>query len=537
MSWSLIDLCETGWIPDRILRAGIRHQLRARLRQESRHVSQQPDRQNQLARQLAQGPLVACADEANRQHYEVPTEFFEQVLGRHWKYSSGYWASDETTLNEAEAAMLDMTSQRAQIEDGQRILELGCGWGSLTLWLAERYPQCSITALSNSQTQRAHIESICARHRWNNVRVVTANIANFQPDGQFDRVVSVEMFEHVRNHCELLRRIASWMTSNAKLFVHIFCHRQYTYLFEDNGTSSWMGQHFFSGGMMPAANWFHRFPHDLCVRQQWEVNGRHYARTCEAWLNRLDQQRREIDSILQQDPRCPDTRRQLQRWRIFFMACAELFAFHEGREWFVAHYLLEPAPIALSELSVRVGPSDCCRSQSLLHAGGSCQLGQTCDRTPQRIEQRDRWHRRRSCLRRIAGPARTRTSIRFHPMPLSRADPTFQKSGFAVGQIVVPSANEPVVEPQIANCRQVAKEASAPAMNGLRVVRRDIFVVEKLEISRPLHGSGDRGQARKAPTWEHVLLDEIDRSAVEVKPLVRDGNRLQCEFTIGFQQP
>ncbi len=283
--------------------------------------------------------MVAYAGEANRQHYEVPTEFFFRVLGKHLKYSSGYWPTPQTTLDEAEAAMLDLTVKRAEIQDGQQILELGCGWGSLTLWMADRFPKSQITAVSNSRTQRQFIESEAARRGYHHVRVITANIADFEPSSRYDRVVSVEMFEHIRNHRLLLHRIRQWLQPDGKLFVHIFCHRDLTYLFESEGEESWMGRHFFSGGMMPAADWLSRFSQDLQIQQQWSVDGKHYAHSCEAWLQRLDQQREEIERLFRRDLDAATARRQIQRWRMFFLACAELFAFRKGQEWFVAHYL------------------------------------------------------------------------------------------------------------------------------------------------------------------------------------------------------
>ena len=301
--------------------------------------AQFPDAQAELARNLSQGPMVAYAGEANRQHYEVPTEFFCRVLGKHLKYSSGYWPTPQTTLDEAEAAMLELTVERAGLHDGQQILELGCGWGSLTLWMADQFPQSQITAVSNSRTQREFIESEAARRGHRHVHVVTANIADFEPPSRYDRVVSVEMFEHIRNHQLLLHRIRQWLQPGGKLFVHIFCHRDLTYLFESEGEESWMGRHFFSGGMMPAADWLPRFSQDLQVQQQWSVNGKHYARSCEAWLQRLDQQREEIERLFRRDLDAATARRQIQRWRMFFIACAELFAFRKGQEWFVSHYL------------------------------------------------------------------------------------------------------------------------------------------------------------------------------------------------------
>lgn len=343
-SWA-IAMAERQWIPDAIVRVGIRRLLAQRLRQQDPR-SDVDDDQRRLAEQLARGPMVVHADDANDQHYEVPAEFFRKVLGRHLKYSCGYWPESGMSLDDAESAMLRLTAQRAGIEDGMRVLELGCGWGSLSLWMAEHFPHARITAVSNSHSQRAFIERTAADRGLDNLQVITANVADFRPTRRFDRVVSVEMFEHVRNHAQLLERISQWLTPNGKLFVHIFCHRELTYLFETHGSDNWMGRHFFTGGMMPSANWLRRFDRQLHVEASWVVGGQHYQKTAEAWLSRLDIQREAIEQIFRQQLSPAEAKRQVARWRIFFMACAELFGFGEGSEWFVAHYLFAPQPNA-----------------------------------------------------------------------------------------------------------------------------------------------------------------------------------------------
>ncbi len=335
---SATDWAERGWLPDSLIRLGIRRMLRQRL-QGTEEASEAHD---ELAQRLANGPMVIHAKEANLQHYEVPAEFFQRVLGSHLKYSCGYWPRAEMTLEQAEAAMLALTAERAEIQDGMRILELGCGWGSLTLWLAEHFPRARITAISNSRSQKAFIDARCREHGYGTVEVVTANIADFSTRRRYDRVVSVEMFEHVRNHRELLQRVAHWLTPSGRLFVHIFCHRSLTYLFETEGEANWMGRHFFSGGMMPSAGWLRRFAGDLEVSQQWTVGGQHYQKTCEAWLSRLDHQFDELLRLFRADLSGPEAARQLRRWRIFFLACAELFGYRNGQEWFVSHYLFVP---------------------------------------------------------------------------------------------------------------------------------------------------------------------------------------------------
>jgi cyclopropane-fatty-acyl-phospholipid synthase len=333
----LVHLAEAGWLPDRSIRWGIRRLLAERLRQ-AQSAGPAADAEQRLAAELRDGPMVVHAVEANRQHYEVPAEFFQRVLGPQLKYSCGYWPSEQSTLAEAEEAMLQLTAERAALADGQRILELGCGWGSLSLWMAAHYPQSPITAVSNSHSQKRFIRQQATQCQLDNLQVITADIAGFQPSSRFDRVVSVEMFEHVRNHDLLMRRIASWLEPAGSLFVHIFSHRELTYLFQTEGRGDWMGRHFFTGGMMPSAHWLTQFTEQLQLEEQWQVNGRHYQRTCEAWLQRLDAQRAELTRLLRQQLPLRLARQQLNRWRIFLMACAELFGFRDGEEWFVSHY-------------------------------------------------------------------------------------------------------------------------------------------------------------------------------------------------------
>ncbi|MGB5987808.1 MAG: cyclopropane-fatty-acyl-phospholipid synthase family protein, partial [Desulfobacterales bacterium] len=331
----LIALADQGRLPDSVIRRGIRLLNRQRLWQEQRRAA--GDRDAALDRfitGMAQSPIALVPDTANDQHYEVPTEFFKAVLGRHMKYSSGYWAGGADTLDASEAAMLALTCQRAGIEDGMRILELGCGWGSLTLWMAHHYPGSEILAVSNSATQRRHIEARAAKENLANVKVVTADMNNFDPRQfiseareatTFQRVVSVEMFEHMRNWPRLLSRIAGWLAPGGKLFIHIFSHRDLAYAFEVRSAGDWMGRYFFTGGIMPAHGLLQRIEGPLKVEQQWRVNGRHYQKTAEAWLAKMDRNKDLILPIMGQTYGSKDAGRWFQRWRIFFMACAELF--------------------------------------------------------------------------------------------------------------------------------------------------------------------------------------------------------------------
>ncbi len=335
----LIDLAERAILPDRLIRMGIRRLLATRLREESLKEFRSPGEPlRQFVAELRRSPIAVATDAANVQHYEVPAEFFQRVLGPRLKYSACLWPRPDTTLPEAEDAMLDLFCRRAQIEDGMNVLELGCGWGSLCLWIARQFPRCRVLAVSNSRTQRAFIESRCREPGLGGVEVVTANVADFATERRFDRVVSVEMFEHVRNHEELLRRIAGWLTPGGKLMVHIFCHARFAYPFETEGASNWMGRHFFTGGIMPSDDLLLHFQRDLVLEDRWRISGTHYARTLEACLVRCDRQRTDLLDLFKAALGSREGARQLQRWRMFFMACAELFAYHGGSEWFVSHY-------------------------------------------------------------------------------------------------------------------------------------------------------------------------------------------------------
>ncbi len=340
----LINMADNGLLPDRLIRFGIRQFDKKRLREE--RVEAGDDRQKALARFIASmrnSPIAILTHKANEQHYELPPEFFQLVLGRHLKYSSCHWPAGVDTLDQAEAEMLALTSQRAGLEDGQNILELGCGWGSLSLWMARHYPGSRITAVSNSKPQRRFIEAKIADLGITNLQVITADMNAFSTDGSFDRVVSVEMFEHMRNWPLLLDRIGTWLKPDGKLFIHIFTHRQYAYTFEDMGDDNWMGRHFFSGGMMPSDDLLLHLQDGLLIDGHWQVNGRHYSRTADAWLANMDKHRSTIMPIMQEVYGLTDAARWFQRWRIFFMACSELWGFREGREWLVSHYLLRKA--------------------------------------------------------------------------------------------------------------------------------------------------------------------------------------------------
>lgn len=291
---------------------------------------------------MRRSPVVCHQDAANEQHYEVPPAFFALMLGPRLKYSACLWGPDTHTLDRAERDALDTVCHRADLRDGQRVLELGCGWGSLTLHMARRFPRSTILAVSNSAPQREWITAVCRRDGLDNVRVVTADIAEFAPEGRFDRVVSVEMFEHVRNWEALLARVATWLTPDGALFLHVFCHRTRAYPFRTTGPGNWMGRNFFTGGLMPSYNLAASTASTLRVEESWVVPGHHYARTARAWLSNLDSHADAAAALLADGRGERHGRRALQRWRIFLMACEELFGFSHGKEWHVAHHLLRP---------------------------------------------------------------------------------------------------------------------------------------------------------------------------------------------------
>ncbi|MGH8127028.1 MAG: SAM-dependent methyltransferase [Gammaproteobacteria bacterium] len=336
----LIAVAERGWLPDAVLRFGIRVLLKRRLRRERAGGAEaQAASLAELLEAMRAAPVAVDTDAANRQHYEVPAAFYEHVLGPRLKYSACLWPEDVTTLAAAEEAMLALTCERAELADGQDILELGCGWGSLTLWMAEHYPASRIVAVSNSVSQAEFIRVRAAERGLANIECITVDVREFDTRRRFDRVVSIEMFEHMRNWEQLMHRIASWLVPTGKLFIHIFCHRDNAYLFDTEGTGDWMGRHFFTGGLMPAEDLPQHFQKDLTLSSQWCVNGRHYARTCRAWLRQLDGDRTVVRDIFVGEYGPGEAARQVQRWRLFFMACEELFGWNAGEEWFVTHCL------------------------------------------------------------------------------------------------------------------------------------------------------------------------------------------------------
>ena len=345
MSKLALAFTERGVLPDLLVRSGIRRLLQQRLDEiHDADAAASAARSEAFAAALHHAPIALLPEKANEQHYELPAAFFAEVLGPHRKYSSAWWPAGVTRLEDAEAAALQATCERAGLADGQHVLELGCGWGSLTLWMAERYPASRITAVSNSHSQRQHIEDEARRRGLSNLQVVTTNIADFQPDlrARFDRIVSVEMFEHLRNWPEMFRRVASWLRDDGRFFMHVFVHRSTPYAFEDRDESDWMSRHFFSGGMMPSDELALRFQDHLRLRERWRWDGTHYARTAQAWLERMDARRAAVWPLLTHTYGAAQAGLWWMRWRLFFLSCAELFGHNGGQTWWVAHYLFEP---------------------------------------------------------------------------------------------------------------------------------------------------------------------------------------------------
>lgn len=340
----MIDLLlKKNVLPDWLIRTGIRRLLKQRLQEEARNAgSDHEHRLRAYADDLRHRPIAENTAAANEQHYEVPTAFYRLCLGPQLKYSGCYYPAGTESLAESENAMLELYVARGGLAEGQEILDLGCGWGSLSLYLARRFPTARIAAVSNSQAQREFIEGEARSRGLDNLRVTTADMNVFDaPAGHFDRVVSVEMFEHMKNYRRLLANVSRWLKPDGKLFVHIFTHRNFAYHFEPEGPGDWMARYFFTGGQMPAHDLLAHFQDNLSLVRDWKVNGRHYQRTAEHWLQNMDENRERIMALFAETYGTDAAGQWWAYWRTFFMSCAELWGYRDGEEWLVSHYLFE----------------------------------------------------------------------------------------------------------------------------------------------------------------------------------------------------
>lgn len=335
----LIKLAENGTLPDFLIKRGIKNLCNDRLKWAK---SLGPDRLHEhnqkWIEELKQSPIALVPEKANEQHYELPPSFFDIVLGSNLKYSSGFWPTNQTTFDQSEVEMLELSCKRAELEDKQDILELGCGWGSLTCFMAQKFPNSNITAVSNSKDQKKHIEARCKKLKLTNIEVITCDMNDFDIDKKFDRVVSIEMFEHMRNYGTLLNNISKFLNDGGKLFVHIFTHHTLMYPYVDNGPGDWMAREFFSGGQMPSHNLLLNFQEDLKIEKTWKINGTHYSKTSYAWLDKMDNNKKEIIEIFNDTYGNDNSKMWFQRWRIFFLSCAVMFGMENGTEWGVSHY-------------------------------------------------------------------------------------------------------------------------------------------------------------------------------------------------------
>ncbi len=345
---NLDKLLAKSWIPDFLLRFGVRRRVKSLLKkQRIPAIAKRQQYKSDFVEDLKQQPIAVKTSEANEQHYELPPAFFEKILGERLKYSCGYWqktlsaAEAAENLEQSEVEMLKLTCNRAKIMNGQQILDLGCGWGSLSIFMAENYPQSQITAVSNSSAQINYINSIAESRGLDNLTAATADINDYRARLKFDRIVSIEMFEHMRNYQALMLKLRNFLQSEGKLFVHIFTHHTYPFLYIDSSSSDWMTRYFFAGGTMPSQDLLHYFTDGFSLEKQWALSGRHYSQTLEAWLHIMDNKQEEIWPIFQEVYGAGEAERWWNYWRVFFLASSEFFGFNKGNEWFISHYLFE----------------------------------------------------------------------------------------------------------------------------------------------------------------------------------------------------
>lgn len=335
-----LKLAEKGYLSDALIRKGIQRLCKSRLQEISEQDCEQAQSSLvQFLQAMARAEIAPLPEKANAQHYEVPADFYQYCLGSNRKYSSCFWLPETRTLDEAEQLALTQTCAHAQLHDGQHILELGCGWGSLTLWMASHYPQAQITGVSNSASQREYIMGQAKARGLSNIHILTADMNVFDTEQTYDRIVSVEMFEHMRNYQVLYGKVARWLKPGGLFFKHIFVHRYTPYAFDVKAEDDWMSQYFFSGGMMPSDDLPLYFQDDLKLVDKWRWDGTHYEKTANAWLQLMDQNHQALTPVLASIYGQADAEMWRQRWRIFFMACAELFGYNHGQTWWVSHYL------------------------------------------------------------------------------------------------------------------------------------------------------------------------------------------------------
>jgi len=337
---SAIKYAEKGLIPDFLISYGIRRLLKKRLKKENNYYNN--NKTDYLKLQIEKltklDNLAINTTQANDQHYEVPARFYELTLGKHLKYSSSFYNSKKDSLSTAEENMLELYCKRGEFKDGQDILELGCGWGSLTLYLAKKYPNSTITSISNSNSQREYINLQAEKRGLKNITVKTININEFEINKKFDRIISIEMFEHIRNYPELFNKLTNWLNDTGKIFIHIFCHKFLCYPFEDETKDDWMARNFFTGGMMPSFDLFPNCTDNLKLEKSWKVSGTNYSLTSNDWYKKTKENKKEIIELFNQDSNKNGTI-EYNKWKIFYLACRELFGYKNGSEWIVGHYL------------------------------------------------------------------------------------------------------------------------------------------------------------------------------------------------------
>ena len=326
-------------VPDYLLRRGVRNQGKQRL-QMMKNTNLKQEYLTFL-KEASSGEIAIHTDDANNQHYEVDSEFFQYCLGKNLKYSSCYWNDDTSSLDEAEEIMLDLYCKRAKIKDGMTVLDVGCGWGSLSLYLAQKYPKSKITGVSNSNSQRKFIEEVAYERGLQNLKIITKDINSFNADEKFDRVISIEMFEHTKNSKKLMNSINKWLNSDGLFFMHVFAHKDNPYYFDTNQKNAWMAKYFFTGGMMPNHNLFKDLNSDLNYQKSWMLSGTHYEKTSNAWLEKMDLNKRKILELFKKKNSNSMAKKKFHFWRLFFIACAEIFGYDGGSEWVVSHHLFK----------------------------------------------------------------------------------------------------------------------------------------------------------------------------------------------------